>query len=169
MKKQIVVILGILFVFMAVVKAQPAKIQSAFIYNFTKYIEWPAAAKSGDFVIAIVGSGDMVSELKNLAATKKAGNQTIKVVTVNSASEIPKCNICYITDAKSGELGGAVSKLSGSNTLIITNKPGTAKQGAVINMTVKDGKPCFELNKANASKYGLKVSPALEKLAIVVG
>jgi hypothetical protein len=61
-----------------------------------------------------------------------------------------------------------MSKIRGKSTLIITEKPGLARQGAAINFVVQENKTKFELNKGNAEKYDLKVSSNLLSLAIVV-
>lgn len=44
--------------------------QSVFMYNFTRLIEWPAAYKSGDFVIGVIGSAEVFNELKNYTTGK---------------------------------------------------------------------------------------------------
>ncbi|MCH8318767.1 MAG: YfiR family protein, partial [Bacteroidetes bacterium] len=43
-----------------------------------------------------------------------------------------------------------------------------AKKGACINFITQNGQVKFELNKFAIEKHGLKVSPSLVKLAIVV-
>ncbi|MBK7311840.1 MAG: YfiR family protein [Sphingobacteriaceae bacterium] len=49
-----------------------AKIKAVFIYNFTKYFEWPNNKKTGNFIIYIVGKNDnLINELNLLAKRKK--------------------------------------------------------------------------------------------------
>ncbi|RLD62288.1 MAG: YfiR family protein [Bacteroidetes bacterium] len=149
-------------------KAQIPKLQSIFIYNFTKYIEWPASYKSGDFTIGVIGQTPLTKELNNLAKSKKAGSQTISIKKFNKVSEIDKCNILFIPKNKSNELSNILNKLNGKSTLIITEKKGMAKQGAGINFVIVNNKQKFELNKANITKYKLKISPSLINLAIII-
>ncbi|NJM16808.1 MAG: YfiR family protein [Bacteroidales bacterium] len=40
-----------------------SKAQAMFLYNFSRLVEWPASAKSGDFVIGILGNSSIVEEL----------------------------------------------------------------------------------------------------------
>ncbi|MGZ4042205.1 MAG: YfiR family protein, partial [Bacteroidia bacterium] len=57
-----------------------AKIKAVFLYNFTRYFEWPDKKKTGNFVVYIVGKNEnLITELKNLAAKKKVGAQDIEV------------------------------------------------------------------------------------------
>ncbi len=144
-----------------------AKIKVMFLYNFTKYIEWPQDYKQGDFVIGILGSGseNVKKELEKLAATKKAGVQNIVIKTYNSIGDIEKCHMLFIPEGKSGMLDDAMAKCKKTSTLIVTEKDGLARGGSAINFVVKDNKQNFELNKANIEKYNLNVSSSLLSLA----
>jgi hypothetical protein len=61
-----------------------------------------------------------------------------------------------------------LNKLKGKNVLIVTEKPGFARQGSAINFVIVQNKQKFELNKNNAEKYNLKVSTTLVQLGIPV-
>jgi hypothetical protein len=141
-----------------------------FLYNFTKYIEWPQEYKQGDFVIGILGGGadNLKKELAKLASTKKAGIQNIVIKTFGSVAEIEKCHMLFIPETKSSLLEDASMKCKKTSTLIVTEKDGLAKKGSAINFVVKDNKQNFELNKGNIEKYNLNVSSSLLSLAIQV-
>lgn len=144
-----------------------AKMQSVFIYNFTKLVNWPAAYQTGSFVIGVLGSSPIVAELENMATTKKAGNQTIVIEKYASVDAIKKCHILVIPETQSSKIGAALGKTSGNNTLIVTDTEGGTKKGASINFVVVDSKQKFELSETNANNKGLKVGAELIKLAIV--
>lgn len=145
-----------------------AKIKVIYIYNFTKYIEWPQNYKEGHFVISILGnSPGLLSELDNMRnAKKKAGNQDFEFKSISSIDAESKCHILFIPSGSDVKIADITAKLKGKSTLIITEKPGSIKQGAMINFIVQDSKQKFELNKANAEKYNLKISSALSALAV---
>ncbi|MBI4648804.1 MAG: YfiR family protein [Bacteroidia bacterium] len=165
MKHMVCIVITIL-VLTSNISAQVEKFQSVFIYNFTKYIEWPD--KSGDFVIGVFGSSTVINELKSLEGTKKVGNQNILVKKFSSIEELSVCNILFISKNKSTEMVNIINKVKGQNTLLISEKDGLVKEGSGINFILVDNKQKFELNKNNVTKYGLKISPELEKLAIVI-
>ena len=146
-----------------------AKIKAVFLYNFTKYIEWPKTYKEGNFIIGLYGINSSLSaELNKMAATKSVGTQKFEIKTMSSLDGANKCHMLFIPSTSGGQFSEVVSKLKGQSTLIITEKPGLTKQGAAINFVVQDNKQKFELNKANAEKYDLKVSSNLASLAVVV-
>lgn len=146
-----------------------ARIKAMFLYNFTKYIEWPATYKEGNFVIGILGNNaSLLAELNKMASQKMAGNQKLEIRNLASVDGASKCHIVYIQPDKGSDLPEVLTKVKGKSALVITEKPGLAKQGAAINFVVQENKQKFELNKSNAEKYNLKVSSNLASLAIVV-
>lgn len=145
-----------------------AKIKSVFVYNFTKYIDWPAPYKQGNFIIGVLGSASMLTELSAMAMTKKVGAQKLEVKMFPSADAVEKCHILYVSSDMAANIREISSKIKGHSTLLVTEKSGLAKQGAAINFVVQANKQKFELNKANAEKYDLSVSSTLASLAIIV-
>ena len=146
-----------------------ARLKSVFIYNFTRYIDWPADYKTGNFVINMFGSNSaMLTELNNMAATKTVGAQKIEIKNTTSLDGIGRCNILYVSSDVTNPIADIIAKCKGKSTLIVTEKPGFAKQGAAINFIVVENRQKFELNQSNAEKYNLKVSSSLVALAIPV-
>ncbi len=164
------IIFGILVMtvipFMA--KSQDYRIHSVFIYNFTKYIQWPSSDQNGDFVIGVLGNSPMVASLEKLAAERKIGTRSMVVKKFASVDQISKCHMLFIPDRSSNDLEAAISKISGQSTLIMTERNGLGTKGSGINFITVDGKQKFELNKAATDKAQLKVSNELTSLAIVI-
>jgi len=146
-----------------------AKIKAVFLYNFTKYIEWPEASKSGEFTIGILGENEtLYKELEKMSKVKKVANQTFSIKNYESISDLNVPHILYIPADSTEILSKAVERLKGKSTLIVTEKPGMAKKGSTINFVIVGSRQKFELNKANAKKHNLKVASTLEKLAVLV-
>lgn len=144
-----------------------ARIKSVFIYNFTKYIEWPETYSNGTFIITLFGENKyLYAELQKMAATKSVGEQNIEIRRISHLDAMEKSNILFVLPENSHHMTEIVSRLKGQSTLLITEKPGMIKQGAVINFIVQDNKQKFELSKANAEKFNLKISSNLISLAI---
>ena len=146
-----------------------AKIKAVFIYNFTKYIEWPEEYKTGEFTIGILGENSaLFSELDKMSKVKKVSNQSFVIKSFTDPSQLDNPHILYIPEDSTDQLKKAIDRLKGKSTLIVTEKPGLAKQGSAINFVVQGSRQKFELNKANVTQRNLKVASALENLAIPV-
>ena len=149
---------------------QKAKYQSLFIYNFTKYVKWPDSYNPDKFVIGVLGNSEVLQALESMAASKKKSGtgQMLEVKEYKSVGEIQDCNILFVSENMVSNLGQVESKTSSEPVLIITDSPGMAKQGSIINFVEKGGKIKFELNESKASSHGLVVSSSLASLAIII-
>lgn len=148
--------------------SQEGKFKALFMYNFTKYLEWPANKQNGDFVIIVFGKSDITDELKIIAAKKKVGTQNITVREVTSLSELAACHILFVSESQSSKLNEIVSKSLKAGTILITEKPGLAVTFSGINYIIVNGRQSFEINKANLEKQGVKVNSILLSLGVVV-
>ena len=145
-----------------------ARVKAVFMYNFSKYIEWPKNYQDGNFVIGIIGDTPLYKELANMARTKKAGSQPFEIKKYSSVSQLDECHIVFLPYKKSNLLPSVVKKTKNKSTLIVTEKEGLAKKGSCVNFVVKKYRQKFELNKKELQKRSLKVSYKLETLAILV-
>ena len=146
-----------------------SKIKSIFIYNFTKYIDWPENQKQGDFVIGVLGATNtnLIKELEKMSQISKVGSRNFTIKVFHSVDEIGKCQLLFISADKSGLISSAMQKVAKNNTLVIGENAGLIKKGAVINFVYHDNKQKFELSKNNAEKAGLIVSSSLVNMAIL--
>jgi hypothetical protein len=174
MKRKTVLSIVLLFLlsitFTAKTRAQEKdyKAYSIYVYNFIKYIEWPASSKEGEFVIAVIGDSPITKELRALANSKKANGQTILVRNIMSLSEIGNAQILYISSGKSNMIKEVLEKTKNLPTLVIGEREGLVKKGAGINfLTLDDETLKFELNKKAIEGHNLRISQTLISLAFI--
>jgi len=161
------------FLFITIVSvsyAQKEKYQSLFIYNFTKYIKWPDSYNADKFVIGVIGNSDVLESLNAMVDSKKktGTGQSLEVKKYGSVSEIGDCNILFVSENVVDNLGQIESKTNAKPILIVSDSPGMATKGSVINFVEQEGKIKFELNESAALKRHLVVSSSLTSLAIII-
>jgi hypothetical protein len=144
------------------------EIHSMMVFNFTKYVQWPDHATSGEFVIGVVGNADIYNTLNGWYGGKPRGSKTYLIKRFNSAEEVTECHVLYIDKSKSGEFDNVNDKLKGKGTLVITDKSGLGAKGSGINFKTVDNKLKFELNQKALEASNLKVSGALSSMAILI-
>jgi len=146
--------------------SQNEKLKVTFIYNFTKYISWPAELSTGNFIIGVFGSPAMSGELKAVAETRKVGTRSIEVVDFASLGALQKCHMVYVPESKKAELDKVIEKYDAQAVVVVADVPGAVLKGAAINFIMVDGKQNFEVRKANVEKNGIKVSSQLLNLGV---
>ena len=144
------------------------KVHSMFMYHFTKHVDWPESKKSGDFIIGVLGNSPISSELESIAASKKAGNQTIVIKKLDSDADALNCHIVFISANKSGNLEDVISVIGNKPVLIVTEKNGLGKKGSCLNFIIHEDKLKFEINKPSIESKGMKISGDLLKLGILL-
>jgi|SRR5687767_14665371 hypothetical protein len=144
------------------------EVYSMMVFNFTKYVQWPDHATTGEFVIGVVGNADMYNTLNGWYGGKPRGSKTYIVKKFNSAAEVTDCHVIYIDKSKSSEFENVNTKLKGKGTLVITDKSGLGEKGSAINFKTVDNKLKFELNQKAIEASNLKVSGALSSMAILI-
>ncbi|MBL3656643.1 YfiR family protein [Fulvivirga sediminis] len=146
-----------------------AKVKAIFLYNFSKYIEWPAEQTVGNFKIVIFGNYPALEmELRQMASQKTRGAQRFEIEVYNDLMKIPECHILYIAKSKNGEVSKLSDHLKLSNTLIVSDKDGPLSNGVGINFYYEHNKQKFEISVDNLSEHQLKPSDQLKLLAKTV-
>jgi hypothetical protein len=144
------------------------EIHSMLIFNFVKYIEWPAETKSGDFVIAVYGDDDVYDQLSTLYSQRQIKGQTTNIVNIADVADINSAHIIYLAANKSRDFDAILEKYDSKPTLIITDKSGLGKKGASINFKEVGGKLKFEINQSTFDNSNLKVSSQLVNMGITI-
>lgn len=144
------------------------EVYSMMVFNFTRYVQWPAEGAGNEFVIGVIGNNDMFNTLQSWYGGKPRGGQTFVVKKFSSASDMTDCQVLYIDKSKSAEFDVASAKLKGKNTLVITDKNGMGEKGSGINFKTVENKLKFELNQKAIEASNLKVSGALSSMAILI-
>lgn len=171
MKRILIVVLA--FLSIGTLKAQDAetdKYKSLFTLNFIRYVDWPEAAKKGDFVIGVVKNSSLAKNLRTKSEGKKFGYQNIVVKEFKKIEDVTDCQILYVSGTNSYLKNSATlaSKLQNKNSLIITESEGAIDKGAMINFVIVDNKLKFELSEQNAKSFGLGFSNSLTAMASAI-
>ncbi len=147
---------------------QVHEIYSMMVFNFTKYVQWPDHTAGGEFVIGVVGNGDVYNTLNGWYGGKPRGSKTYVIKKFNSAAEVSNCHVLFIDNSKSNDFDAINNKIKGKGTLVITDKSGLGEKGSGINFKTVDNKLKFELNQKAIEASNLKVSGALTSMAILI-
>jgi hypothetical protein len=146
-------------------------IKAGFIYNFAKFVEWPAntfSQPATPIVIGVFGSDRIAGILEQIVKDKKVDNHGFVVRRLKWAKDIKGCNILFLPAAEASHADDLVSQVKGTSILTIGEIPGFAKHGGIINFTLEDSKVRFEVNVDAAKQADLNISSRLLSLARIV-
>ncbi|MCX6290221.1 MAG: YfiR family protein [Bacteroidetes bacterium] len=163
-KKIILLTLGVFMLAMNPGKAQTEtySVESNIIYYFTKYVDWPASEKTGEFIIGIYGADHLYNELKIGITGRKVGDQRIAIVKIDDLTDEKfSYPILFIASDKSRSMKKILQATQNKPVLIVTEKEGMITNGSCMNLVILDGKVKLEINQENIESRGLKVAAEL--------
>ena len=144
------------------------KTKAAFLYHFTRYIQWPKTDSTEIFNIGVLGDRAITRPLEEISRLKDVGGRQIIVTQLDSIDQCGPCHILFIGKSEKKNLGEIIDYLKGANTLTVSDIKNAAKKGACINFLTINGKIRFEINRRALKRMHLTASSQLLKLAIIV-
>jgi hypothetical protein len=147
------------------------EVKLAFLYNFTKFVEWPPesySAQSAPLLICIVGHDPFSQALEDELRTRNVGGHPVEVRALKPNDKLSLCQIVFVPATEKQHELRILSDLKGSSTLTVGETDGFAVQGGIINLTVEANKVHFEVNRLGAERAGLKISSRLLSIAKIV-
>jgi len=142
------------------------KIQSLFLYNFTKHVKWQNT-EGETFTVGIYGNSSAFKEIRENLINKKAWGRSINVIEIESAEDISKCHIAYMARSNKKKILDLIDTSDLSNTLLVTEDD-FMDNGAAISFVYEQSKLNFKISKAKIEQVGLKVSGSLISIGIPV-
>jgi hypothetical protein len=147
-------------------QAREPSVKAAFIYNFTKFVTWPADAfpsPNSPIVISIVGTDTLDGELENVVEGKEVGDRPF-VIRHISWKDAENCNVLFVPTPESDHQA-AIAKLKSHHVLVIGDSPGFIHKGGMINLVLEGTRVRFEISAQNAKEAGITISSRLLSLA----
>jgi hypothetical protein len=147
------------------------QIKAGFLYNFTKFIEWPSdrfASEKAPIVIAVLGDNPFGDELRQVIEGRKVNGRAIVIESTQSLEEAKRAHVVFIGADAEKRLENHLDSLHAAGVLTVGESKQLAALGGTIVFTVVDDKVRFEINVASAERAGLKISAQLLKLALGV-
>ena len=146
------------------------EIESAMLYNFTKFVEWPdkALGVAGvSVVVGVLGEDALVPVLEAALRNKTLYGHPIAVRRLDSSADAKTCTVLFVGSSDRKEIARIVQSVRHSPVLTIGQNAQFSRLGGVIAFTREDGRIRFEINLDAADRAGLQVSSKLLRLAAV--
>jgi hypothetical protein len=140
------------------------QVKAMFVFNFTKYVEWPEEKSNDAFTIGIIGESEIIEPLERIATQKKVGDRKIVIKTLSAETD-EYCNIIIVSNSRLNKLEQIEKRYTGKGVLIISDE---SQRSAAINLVTRDNKIRFEINQSLAKSGGVKISSQLLSLAVEV-
>ncbi len=147
------------------------QLKAAFLFNFAKFIDWPAASfatPQSPFTVCILGTDPFGRVMDDAWQGKIVGDRSVVVERSKDVADTRHCQMVFVSPSEKHRLQQILSSLRGTNALVVGETEGFAAAGGVIQFALEDDRVRFMINTDAADRAGLKVSSKLLSLARVV-
>ena len=137
------------------------RVKAAYLYNFVKYVEWPAEAGTGPVTICVAGRNPFGTVLQTLVRGERIGGRPIETRVILEPE--PGCHVIFVPDgsATRAYLQGA----TGMPVLTVGESTTFIEQGGIANFYLERRNVRFEINPMAAERAGIRISARLLQLA----
>lgn len=144
------------------------QIKSAFLYNFAKYVQWPAGDPTDSetsFNICILGRDPFGTYFDTILKDKTMNGLPISVKRLSRVQDSLGCKILFISSSEENNLLADLAALDGKSVLTVGEMARFAERGGMIQFVVEQSRVRFEINLSSADRARLTISSQLLKLA----
>jgi hypothetical protein len=147
------------------------QVEAIFLFNFAKYVDWPAAAfpnTNAPITIGVLGTDPFGDSLQNAVEGKVINGRSFTIIHLVSDSDLNGCQILFVSDSEASRMDEILEKAGVLPVLTVGEDKPFARNGGIINFVLKNGNVRLEIDLAAAKKAGLTLSSKLLAVADVV-
>jgi hypothetical protein len=150
--------------------ATEQEVKAAFLYHFTRFVDWPGQAPQGrgEFVVAVLGADQFYAVADRVLSGKSAQDLPVSVRRVTGPGEAVRARILFVGAGEASRLPEILGAVEGSGVLTVGDFAGFAEEGGIIGFRTVDNRVRFDVNVEQARRSGLKIGSEVLKLARVV-
>lgn len=144
------------------------QIKAAFVFNFAKFVEWPAARFSttnSAVIIGVLSDSAVAKALEEVIRGRTINGRSLAIRVVNSADEATNVHVLVCTAADDPSVSQILPVLAQRGVLTVGDSEPFARNGGMIQFLTEGDKVRFAVNVESAEKGGLRISAQLLKLA----
>ena len=143
------------------------RLKLAFLYNFAKFVEWPAASFPGPQAplnICIMGRDPFDSELERQVAARSLNGHPVTIRTLKSSDDPTGCHLVFLPVSSDSSLAAVLRRLDGS-AISVGESAGFVARGGVVNFVIEGTVLRFEVNLSASQRIRSRISSRFLALA----
>lgn len=132
-------------------------VKAAFLLNFIRFVEWPAATSTGPFYLCILGDDPFQRSLESLVRSESVNGRPILVRYLTRWQ--PPCNLLFLSASERDNF--QVLSQTGLGVLTVGEEPGFLSEGGIINFVIDERRVRFDISVRNATARSVKINSRL--------
>jgi hypothetical protein len=149
------------------VQPTEAQVKAAYLYNFGKFVRWPAdrAVAPESFEICVLGRDPFGAVLDSTVAGESIDSKKIIVRRLSGVQDASTCSVLFVSSSEDNRLAPTLAAAQHLGLLTVSDMRNFAARGGAIGLVNDQGKIKFEVNREAAEQSHLELSSELLKVA----
>ena len=144
------------------------QVKAAYLYNFTKFVEWPAgtfATASDPIRLCVLNDKLFQAQLNQIAGSRQIAGHPVLVVLITDPKQSRGCHELFIGASERQGTLQILDSVRGASVLTVGETDAFVEQGGIINFVVLGDHVQFQVNQKAATQAGLHMSSQLLSVA----
>ncbi len=146
-------------------------VKAAFLYNFAKFVEWPADAFRSPrepMVLCLLGEDPFGRELDRTVEGKTVLGRQLIVRRLAKPAGLEECRILFVSASEAPRLDQVLAAVGDRAVLTVGEDEAFSRAGGIISFVVRQSRVRFQIDRAAAARSGLSISSQLLEVAEAV-
>jgi YfiR/HmsC-like len=144
------------------------EVEAAYLYNFGKFVRWPAGEARGPLVICVAAQESFAHAIGALVTGEQIDQRPLQVKALNVPGGVAGCSILFIGPMEAGRVDAFLAAAAGKPILTVGEMPDFLVRGGTIQFVMMEDHVRFSVNLNAANRGGLSLSSELLKVAVSV-
>jgi YfiR/HmsC-like len=147
------------------------EIKAGFLFNFTKFVEWPSGSfvnAGAPIILGIVGESPFGNLLIEAVAGKSVNGRLVQVRQMGENQNLQSCQILFVAPKDKRHAAKILEKLKGASVLTVGEGSSFSQSGGMIAFLVEGNKVRLEIDLQSVADAHLKISAKVIAVARIV-
>ena len=144
------------------------QLKAAFLYNFVKFVEWPAESFSSPdapFIIGVLGINPFDDHLERAVQNKRINGHPFEIKEFKALAEARSCHMLFVCASERRRLADVIKSVDDASVLTVSELERFLPAGGMIQFVMEEKKVRFDINPGAARRANLRISSKLLSVA----
>lgn len=147
------------------------QVKAAYLFNFVKYVEWPAdrfANAESPIVVGVLGRNPFATEFDRIVENRTVNGRAVRLRELRTPDEAGQVHLLFVPAGEEMLFGDVAGSLQSVAVVTVGESDRFTTLAGMITFTRAADKVRFSINLATADHARIKISAQLLKLATEV-
>jgi len=144
------------------------EVKAAFLYNFVRFVEWPATAfetSRSPLALCLAGTDVFGPVLDELVRNEEVGGRPLAVRRLAAAEPVVQCHLLFVSPSERGRFAAILGRVNTRQVLTVSDSLDFLDAGGHISFFMDSNRVRFAINADTVRAAEFRIDSRLMRLA----